>query len=148
MQKIMQTDAAVFRMQESLEEGCKLIDDCADTFKVGWVVGLGVAQAGGSICASPSCGPRLPARSRKDGCWLEVAGCFWLAACACRCLLPTRRPPALLDCPVLAHPSMRPSRLPHKRPSLTPNASPAPVPATAPPAAGHRHHRPRPGVEH
>eukprot|EP00887_Chlorella_sp_A99_P007619 scaffold20.g7619.t1 len=33
MQKIMQNDAAVFRTQESLEQGCKLIDDCVETFQ-------------------------------------------------------------------------------------------------------------------
>lgn len=32
MQKIMQNHAAVFRTQESLEEGCKLIDDCYESF--------------------------------------------------------------------------------------------------------------------
>ncbi|GMH41178.1 hypothetical protein BSKO_09088 [Bryopsis sp. KO-2023] len=33
MQKIMQTNAAVFRTQSSLEEGCKLIDECVQSFK-------------------------------------------------------------------------------------------------------------------
>lgn len=33
MQKIMQNNAAVFRTQETLAEGCELIDQCVDTFK-------------------------------------------------------------------------------------------------------------------
>lgn len=33
MQRIMQNDAAVFRTQESLEAGVKLIDECADSYK-------------------------------------------------------------------------------------------------------------------
>lgn len=33
MQKIMQSDAAVFRTQSSLEEGCGKIDQCFDNFK-------------------------------------------------------------------------------------------------------------------
>eukprot|EP01023_Acetabularia_acetabulum_P004848 TRINITY_DN12041_c0_g1_i5.p1 TRINITY_DN12041_c0_g1~~TRINITY_DN12041_c0_g1_i5.p1 ORF type:complete len:625 (-),score=129.66 TRINITY_DN12041_c0_g1_i5:617-2491(-) len=33
MQKIMQNNAAVFRTQETLEEGCHLIDDVVDSFK-------------------------------------------------------------------------------------------------------------------
>jgi succinate dehydrogenase (ubiquinone) flavoprotein subunit len=33
MQRIMQSDAAVFRTQESLEEGCAKIDACVDTYK-------------------------------------------------------------------------------------------------------------------
>jgi succinate dehydrogenase (ubiquinone) flavoprotein subunit len=32
MQRIMQNDAAVFRTQESLEHGCKQMDDCVDSF--------------------------------------------------------------------------------------------------------------------
>ena len=34
MQKIMQNNAAVFRTQETLAEGCALIDECVDTYKV------------------------------------------------------------------------------------------------------------------
>lgn len=33
MQKIMQSDAAVFRTQSSLEEGCSKIDECVESFK-------------------------------------------------------------------------------------------------------------------
>lgn len=32
MQRVMQNNAAVFRTQESLAEGCKLIDECVDSF--------------------------------------------------------------------------------------------------------------------
>ncbi|GIL44803.1 hypothetical protein Vafri_2287 [Volvox africanus] len=32
MQKVMQNNAAVFRTQETLEEGCKLIDECSASF--------------------------------------------------------------------------------------------------------------------
>lgn len=35
MQKIMQNNAAVFRTQESLQEGCQLIDECVETYQVG-----------------------------------------------------------------------------------------------------------------
>lgn len=33
MQKIMQNDAAVFRTQSTLEEGCKNMDECVQSFK-------------------------------------------------------------------------------------------------------------------
>ncbi len=46
MQKIMQNNAAVFRTQESLEEGCKLIDECVETYKVGGRGGVGGGGAG------------------------------------------------------------------------------------------------------
>lgn len=34
MQRIMQNNAAVFRTQETLAEGCKLIDECTDSYQV------------------------------------------------------------------------------------------------------------------
>ncbi|KAK9828846.1 hypothetical protein WJX72_002385 [[Myrmecia] bisecta] len=33
MQRIMQSDAAVFRTEETLQDGCKKIDDCVDSFE-------------------------------------------------------------------------------------------------------------------
>jgi succinate dehydrogenase (ubiquinone) flavoprotein subunit len=33
MQKVMQNNAAVFRTQETLEEGCHLIDECVESYK-------------------------------------------------------------------------------------------------------------------
>lgn len=33
MQKIMQNNAAVFRTQDTLAEGCNLIDECVESFQ-------------------------------------------------------------------------------------------------------------------
>lgn len=74
MQRIMQNNAAVFRTQDSLAEGCQLIDECVESFKVGSL---------GEICAVsclPAC--RLPdahmrhARSERP----NTAGCCMGAA--------------------------------------------------------------------
>lgn len=43
MQKIMQNNAAVFRTQETLAEGCDLIDECVESF-----------QASGGVYAAPA----------------------------------------------------------------------------------------------
>jgi hypothetical protein len=50
MQKIMQNNAAVFRTQESLAEGCQLIDECVDTFQVGCVCVGGCGGGAGAVC--------------------------------------------------------------------------------------------------
>lgn len=50
MQRVMQSDAAVFRTQSSLEEGCDKIDDTVASFadvKVGYQLPLGEGVAGG-----------------------------------------------------------------------------------------------------
>ena len=63
MQRVMQSDAAVFRTQESLEAGCKAMDDCVESYKVGGEEGPGRGGGGGVpllYCGSaPSPGARL-----------------------------------------------------------------------------------------
>ena len=49
MQKIMQNNAAVFRTQETLAEGCTLIDECADSFQARPLRGAGRAGGGGLV---------------------------------------------------------------------------------------------------
>ena len=71
MQRIMQNDAAVFRTQESLASGCKLIDECVGTFEVsaraGGVgcVGLALRRRAGGRAAHPPTRTRLPTAPRS-----------------------------------------------------------------------------------
>ena len=121
MQKIMQNNAAVFRTQETLAEGCDLIDECAATYQVG--VGEGAphwGRAGGD-----------PATWREDWEGVERKA---VAVVVPGPWASSLQPPKHACCPRRSSTAHHHCRPPTSVPPLPPVASPP----SLPPLAGHQ----------